>query len=137
MHFAESCTKRPGIVFWITFQICPMILKFVQVSLKVDHSLGSDNYRTVVNYLDLPVCKIIKDGGGNPLLQALIDTLRPMAPEVLEFCTRSGKISWWNITLQGSAFLEMWPTGNYKVALKFFDAMDDNIANISYTASVF
>lgn len=104
--------------------------------MKVDHSFKSDNYRTVLNYPDLPLCKIFKDGQSNPLILAFIDALRPMAPDILEICSRSGKIAARNVTFENSAALEMWPSGNYKTALKFFDSMDDNIVNISYTTLV-
>lgn len=104
---------------------------------KVEHSLNYDNYRAVIDSPDLPVCKILKDGKSNPFIRSLIDALRPLAPEILEICSRSGRLSAWNVTFHGSPILEIWPTGNYKTTLKFFDSMDDNIANISYTASVF
>lgn len=82
------------------------------------------------------MCKILKDGQSNPLILTLIDSLRPIAPELLEICSRSGRINVRNVTLEDSAFLELWPNGHYKVALKFFDSMDDNVVNISYIAVV-
>lgn len=105
--------------------------------MRVDHSLKSDDYRTVINYQDLPACQVIRDGRTNPIIQAIIDTLRPQAPEMLEICSRSGKISAQNVTFEDTIVLKIYPTGNYRVALKFFDRMDDNIVNISYTARMF
>lgn len=105
--------------------------------MKIDHSFQSDNFRTVLNYPDLPACKILKDGQSNPWILALIDSLRPMAPEILELCSRTGRISAQNVTFENSAVTDLWPKGSYKVAAKFFDSMDNNIVNISYTATIF
>lgn len=104
---------------------------------KVDHSFESENYRTVVNYPDLPMCRIFEGGKTNPLILAIIDTVRPMAPEFIQICTRSGKFSAQNVSFDLVPGIEMWPSGKYKVWLKFFDKLDDNIGNISYTASIF
>lgn len=105
--------------------------------LKVDHSFKSENYRTVLENPNLPVCQIFKDGKTNPLIQAFIDTLRPMAPDIFEICSRTGRIAAQNVTFANTAAIEMWPSGNYKVAIRFFDSLDDNIANISYTTTIY
>lgn len=104
---------------------------------KVDHSFKSDTYRTVVYYPDLPVCQILEDGKSNPLILAIIEAVRPRAPEFIEICKRSGRISALNVSFDDAPGIEMWPTGKYKVWLKFFDKLDDNIGNLSYTASIF
>lgn len=105
--------------------------------LKVDHSFKSDTFRTVLTYPDLPVCRIFKDGKTNPLIMAIIEDVRPRAPEILEICTRSGRISAHNFSLDNAPGLDMWPSGKYKVWLKFFDKLDDNIVNLSYTTTIF
>lgn len=103
----------------------------------MDHSFRSDTYKTVIIYPDLPICKILVDGIANLLVKAIIDALKPMAPELFEICMRAGKFSAQNVTFENAPSTEMWPSGKYRVWLKFFDKMDDNIANISYTASIF
>lgn len=105
--------------------------------LKIDHSIKSDSYRTVVDYPNLPICRILKDGKANILIQAIIDSLRPTAPELFEICSRTGKIWAYNFTFENSPVAEIWPAGNYKVAFKFYDSLDDNIMNVLYSAIIF
>lgn len=83
------------------------------------------------------MCKILEDGKANPVIQAIIDSLRPIAPEILEMCSRTGRFIAHNVTFENSLVTEMWPAGNYKVATRFFDRLDNNIVNVSYSAIIY
>lgn len=51
-------------------------------------------------------------------------------------CHLKGVIYGSNISFENASLVQMFPTGEHKTALKFFDIIDDNIFNMTFYSSI-
>lgn len=86
----------------------------------------------LINYPDVPICKVLKGAGTNAVINLLIDTAKEVAGELIHGCSRSGDFKIWNATFANSSIMTVFPTGLYKTTYRFFNANDPNIVNITY-----
>lgn len=96
-----------------------------------------DQFVSVVNYTDMPYCKIVEGASGNIFMKNLLDLFRSKAGELLECCIRTGDFKVSNFSVANSSIIAFWPPGDYRVGVRFFDLDDDNIYKLSYTTTVF
>lgn len=67
-----------------------------------------------------------------PLFEILLDEAKIMGKDLLEVCHRVGDLKAANVTFNNSTFVSKWPTGDYKVVIKFYDADDPNIFTVNF-----
>ena len=65
----------------------------------------------------------------SPFIQLLLKSLKEHLGTFFEACERVGEFTSRNISIQDLPILAQWPKGQYKVELKTFDEIDDNIVN--------
>lgn len=107
-----------------------------QINLAVEHKLNADQYRTVVNYSDFPICKHVSKELVNPFITAVLNTAKEIAPEITECCTRAGEFRVANMTFSNTSFLLLWPSGDYKASFKYHDDEDSNVYNLTYSFTI-
>lgn len=77
-------------------------------------------------------CRVVDGMKAIPLFEILLNEAKIMGKDLLEVCHRIGDLKASNITFNNSTFVSKWPTGDYKVELKFYDADDPNIFNVNF-----
>lgn len=107
-----------------------------QLLLSVERKTDAIHFNTIVNFTDLPICRIVEGSEENFLISKVIEHLRPTAKDLFEICSRTGDIKVANISLANSTVLALFPSGDYRITVKFFDSADDKIHQFSYNSSV-
>lgn len=109
----------------------------MQLYISVNHKIiNGDTYRQVLKYPDFAACQSLTDGTDNIAVKVFLDLFKVLVGELLDSCSRSGTFKSWNVTLQGNTFLETWPAGDYATLIRIFDEIDDNVFNVTFTASL-
>lgn len=90
----------------------------------------------LASHPNVPICKVFSGSDANPFINMIVQTVREVAGDVIDACFRAGEFKLWNVTFVNSSTMMVWPTGNYKTVFRFFDALDDNIANLTYTTTI-
>ena len=70
------------------------------------------------------------------MIQKIVETVRFLARDLLEICSRAGLFTFANITVVNSSHLSIFPAGDYRNTLKFYDSFNDNIINVTITQSI-
>lgn len=70
--------------------------------------------------------------GTNPFLTDMFKVVNSSDGNLMVLCDKTGDIKASNISFSNSAFVSMWPSGNYKTAFRVFDDIDSNIFYLTY-----
>lgn len=73
----------------------------------------------------------------SPFIKELLEVAVNITGEMIEVCKRSGDFSVSNVSLSKVSMVAIWPSGDYRISLKLFDDIDDNISNGSYYGTLF
>lgn len=67
----------------------------------------------------------------NYMINMVINTVKSgTTAEIFHPCPFSGKFDLKNVTLKGEQLLSIYPTGTYRINLKIYDEIDDNILTV-------
>lgn len=130
----SSCRERfrmerlVRIRFWVL-----TIVHHFKLSVTIERKSKETSYRTVSNYSDVAFCEIIAGNGKHIFMESVLNSYFKQAGDILEACTRNGEFKVSNLTFINSTFHRIWPDGDYKTAVKFFDVTDANILTVSYS----
>lgn len=87
--------------------------------------------------MDFPAiewCRTIEGFSSNIFFESLVNATRAVAKDLLEICHRTGDMKLVNVSFAKLPILTRWPSGDFRTEYRFFDALDDNIFNISHDA---
>jgi hypothetical protein len=71
-----------------------------------------------------------------PGVDVLKNDMKLLAGEFFEICTRSGEIKAMNVSYSVSVIATKFPSGDYRTSIQLFDAIDENIANITISGQI-
>jgi hypothetical protein len=104
---------------------------YFKLSYEIYHKEGSQNFSRKVYFPDINACRAIDGLHGVPFFDMLLRDVKKNAPDLLEVCTRSGKIHVTNYSFFNTEYIGQFPAGQYRLCYKYFDEIDINIFNLT------
>lgn len=96
-----------------------------------------EKFEVITQHPDIEFCKIVGGMDTNPFLSKMLVVAKSVVNGLLEVCTRgAGEYSATNISLTNVPFVSVWPNGDYKISVRFYDEIDDNIGGGFYLATL-
>lgn len=111
-------------------------LNYFQLFLEIKRKT-SDSYGIIIRQPKIEFCRIYAGLESFLFVNVLINDAKSLKNGLLEICARAGVIISYNISYSDIPAAARWPTGNYKIALKLFDDIDDNIFNLTSETTIF
>lgn len=94
-------------------------------------------FEVITQHSNIEFCKFVGGMDTNPFLGKLLELARSVASGLLEACTRgAGEYSANNVSQTNVPFAAIWPDGDYKISIRLFDEIDDNIGSGFYLATI-
>jgi hypothetical protein len=112
------------------------ILSSIQARVFLYRKDSSDQYVSFSTFADIPMCKFNDGLELLPGFDALKNDMKLLAGEIFEICKRTGEAKATNISYSVSVIAAKLPTGEYRGSIQLFDAIDDNIANITISGQI-
>lgn len=108
---------------------CQLSLQFYYVNYRKT-SVGV--YDRIINLPNVEGCKILQGMKTIPLLLGIKELLESSDGNIFSACSSTGEIAMANFTLANSSIVKLWPSGEFKTVVKFYDKIDDNIFNVTF-----
>lgn len=105
---------------------------FIEINRKT-----SDSYGLIARLPKIEFCQIYAGLESSLLINVIMNTAKSLKNGLLDTCARAGAIISYNISFIDVPTAARWPTGNYKIKLKLFDDIDDNIFNLTSETTIF
>lgn len=108
-----------------------------QADLLVTREKASGPPEKIIGIDNIEWCKTVKMIEDNKFLSIIVAELQKTPMGIyLDVCKRTGDFIAYNISFQESQYAQMWPDGDYKLNALFYDKIDREIMNFTYTARV-
>lgn len=93
---------------------------------------NSNEFVKCLHFPEIPWCKVVDGMKFIPLFDLLLNEAKVMGDDLLEVCHRIGDLKATNVSFSNSTFVSKWPSGDYKVEIRFYDDADADIFSVNF-----
>lgn len=107
-------------------------------SYKVDRMSSENNFNTIIDLKDLPLCTILNGVSSSPMpfMKFLVDYVKELDTNFFEFCSSENIFIFMNnATFKDFSICRIFPPGLYATYIQIYDNLDRNILQLNATGS--